>query len=92
MCDHYQQQGQALAQAMADRRECEQATAHSRRLAIDADAELRRRHPDQKMEPLRSAEPAFSDTERERAHPAPDHEISQVQKNGSASHSKPGRH
>ena len=79
MRDHYQQQGQALAQAMADRREWEQATAHSRRLAIDADAELRRRYPDQKMEPLRSAEPAFSDTGREQAHPAPDHEISQVQ-------------
>ena len=43
--DHYQQQEQALAQAMADRQEWEQATARSRRLAIAADAELRRRHP-----------------------------------------------
>ena len=33
--------------------------------AVAANAELRRRHPDQKMEPLRSAEPALSDTERE---------------------------
>ena len=53
--DHYQQQEQALAQAMADRQEWEQATAGSRRLAIAADAELRRRHPDRKIEPLRSA-------------------------------------
>ena len=56
--DHYQQREQAFAQAMADRQEWEQATAGSRRLAIAADAELRRRHPDGKIEPLRSAEPA----------------------------------
>ena len=49
--DHYQQQEQTLAQAMADRQEWEQATAGSRRLAIAADAELRRRHPDQKIGP-----------------------------------------
>ena len=42
---HYQQQEQALAQAMTDRQEWEQATAQSRRLAITADTELRRRHP-----------------------------------------------
>jgi hypothetical protein len=80
MRDHYQQQQQALAQAMADRREWEQATAGSRRLAIAADAELCRRHPDQKIEPLHSSEPALlSDTEREQAHPAPGQEISQIQ-------------
>jgi hypothetical protein len=79
MRDHYQQQGQALARAMADRQEWEQATAHSRHLAIAADAELRRRHPGQKIEPLRSAEPALlSDTEREQAHAAPGQEISQT--------------
>jgi hypothetical protein len=43
--DHYQQQEQALDQAMADRREWEHATACSRYLAIAADAELRRRYP-----------------------------------------------
>jgi len=43
---------------MADRREWDHATAHSRRLAVTADAELRRRHPEQKIEPLRPAEPA----------------------------------
>ena len=43
---------------MTDRQEWEHATAGSRRLAIAADAELRRRHPYRKIEPLRSAEPA----------------------------------
>src|SRR6266550_30650 len=47
MRDHYQQQQRALAQTMADRQEWEHVTASSRRLAIAADAELRRRHPDQ---------------------------------------------
>jgi TrwC relaxase len=78
--DHYQQQQQAFAQVMAAREKWEQATAGSRRLAIAADAELRRRHPYQKIEPLRSAEPApVTDTEHEQAHPAPGQEISQVQ-------------
>jgi hypothetical protein len=71
--DFYQQREQALAQAMADRHKWEHATEQSRRLAIAADAELRRRHPGQKIEPLRSAEPApASDTEREQLDPAPD--------------------
>ena len=56
--DHYQQQEQGFARAMTDRQEWEQATAGSRRLAIAADTELRRRHPYGKIEPLRSAEPA----------------------------------
>lgn len=44
-----------------------------RLLAIAADAELRRRHPGQRIEPLRSAEPApASDIEREQLHPASD--------------------
>jgi hypothetical protein len=37
---------------MADRQEWDHATAFSRRLAIAADAELRRRHPDRKIEAL----------------------------------------
>jgi hypothetical protein len=41
---------------MADRQEWEHATKQSRHLAIAADTELRRRHPNQKIEPLRSAE------------------------------------
>jgi hypothetical protein len=46
----------SLAQAMDDRRAWEQITAGPRRLAVAADSELRRRHPDQPIEPLRSAE------------------------------------
>jgi hypothetical protein len=56
--DLYQQREQNLAQAMADRQDWEHATAASRHLALAADAELRRRHPGHKIEPLRSAEPA----------------------------------
>ena len=62
----YQQREHAVAQAMADRQDWEQATADSRNLAIAADAELRRRHPDQKIESLRSAEPVpVADVERD---------------------------
>ena len=51
----------------------------SRHLAIAADAELRRRHPGQKIEPLRSAEPApASDTEREQLDPAPDGKLTET--------------
>jgi len=53
---------------MTDRQEWEQATAGSRRLAIAADTELRRRHPHRKIEPLRSAEPAPA-SGAERQHP-----------------------
>ena len=42
---------------MADRADWDQATRQQRHLAIAADAELRRRHPDQRFAPLRSAEP-----------------------------------
>ena len=48
---------QAFVQAMADRQDWEHATASSRHLAVAADAELRCRHPGQKIEPLRSTEP-----------------------------------
>ena len=64
--DLYQQREHTLAQAMADRQEWEHATAGSRRLAIAADTELRRRHPGQTIEPLLSAEAApASDTGRD---------------------------
>jgi hypothetical protein len=58
MREYYQQREAVLGQAMADRLEWENATTASRHLAVAADAELRRRHPGQKIEPLRSAEPA----------------------------------
>jgi len=56
--DLYQQREHTLARAMADRQEWEKATAGSRRLAIAADTELRRRHPGHTIEPLLSAEAA----------------------------------
>ncbi|HEY6315854.1 MAG TPA: hypothetical protein VIY52_34305 [Streptosporangiaceae bacterium] len=77
--DLYQQREQTFTQTMADRQEWEHATARSRCLATAADAELRRRHPDQKIAPLRSAEPApTSDTERELLHPAPDSKLAET--------------
>jgi hypothetical protein len=81
--DHYQQQEQGLAQAMAGRQEWEQATAGSRRLAIAADTELRRRHPHGKIEPLRSAEPD-PDSGAERQHPGltPQHRSSETARTG----------
>ena len=76
MRDHYQQQEQTHAQAMANRQEWEHATAGPRSLAIAADAELRRRHPHQKIEPLRSGEPAaVSDTGHEQASPGRDEKL-----------------
>jgi len=58
---------------MADREDWDHATVSARRLAIAADAELRRRHPRQRIEPLRSREPAPAGaTEHEQPDPAPD--------------------
>ena len=51
--DRYQQRERTLAQAMADREEWDTQPS-ARRLAIAADAELRRRYPRQTIEPLRS--------------------------------------
>src|SRR5260370_30389613 len=42
---------------MADRTAWDAAPRAQRHLAVAADAELRRRHPDQRFSPLRSAEP-----------------------------------
>jgi hypothetical protein len=46
-----------FAVTMADRADWDKATVQQRHLAVAADAELRRRHPDQHHPPLRSAEP-----------------------------------
>jgi conjugative relaxase-like TrwC/TraI family protein len=48
----------AFTDTMAARGEWERATEHQRRLAMAADSEYRRRHPEEKLPPLRSAEPA----------------------------------
>jgi hypothetical protein len=64
MRDHYQNLEDTLAKTMDDRHEWGQATQHPRRLAVAADAELRRRHPSQQIEPLQSAEPETLSEER----------------------------
>ena len=75
----YQQREQILTQAVTDRQEWEHATARTRHLAIAADAELRRRHPGQKIEPLRSAEPAHArDAGREQLPPVPDGKLTET--------------
>jgi hypothetical protein len=79
MRDHYQQQQNIFARTMADRLEWEHATTGSRHLAIAADTELRRRHPDQTITPLRSAEPApVSDADREQLTLTPDKTIGEL--------------
>jgi hypothetical protein len=77
--DHYQQREHDLTQDIAARQEWEHATERSRRLGVAADAELRRRHPGQKIEPLRSAEPApASDTGCDPLHPAADGKLTEI--------------
>jgi hypothetical protein len=52
----YRQRESVFAGVMADRADWEAATRAQRHLAVAADAELRRRHPEQRFTPLRSAE------------------------------------
>jgi hypothetical protein len=71
--------GGNLRQDHADRQQWERTTEHTRHLAVAADAELRRRHPEQRIEPLRSAEPApVSDTDREGLKLAPDNKVGEM--------------
>jgi hypothetical protein len=53
----YRQRETVFAAIMADRADWDTATRAQRHLAVAADAELRRRHPEQHYPPLRSAEP-----------------------------------
>ena len=53
----YRQRETVFAATMADRADWDAATRAQRHLAVAADAELRRRHPEQRFTPLRSAEP-----------------------------------
>jgi hypothetical protein len=57
MHDAYRERETVFATTMADRADWDQATRQQRQMAVAADAELRRRHPDQRFPPLRSAEP-----------------------------------
>jgi hypothetical protein len=79
MQDRYRQQESTFTQTMDDRLEWEHATEHSRHLALAADAELRHRHLDQRIDPLRSAEPEpVSDTDRAELTLAPDKKIGEM--------------
>jgi hypothetical protein len=62
----YRQRETVFAAIMADRADWDAATRTQRHLAVAADAELRRRHPDQHFSLLRSAEPE-PPTETQRA-------------------------
>ena len=66
----YRQRETVFATIMADRADWDAATRAQRHLAVAADAELRRRHPDQHFSPLRSAEPEPA-TESQRAELTP---------------------
>ena len=69
MHDAYRQRETVFAAVMADRADWDTATRAQRHLAVAADAELRRRHPDQHYPPLRSAEPEpATDSPARRAH------------------------
>jgi hypothetical protein len=57
LAEAYRERETAFAVNMADRDDWERATRQQRQLAVAADAELRRRHPEQPWPPLRSAEP-----------------------------------
>jgi hypothetical protein len=62
--DAYRQRETVFAATMADRDDWEKATVHQRHLAVAADAELRRGHPDEHYPPLRSAEPEPATTDQ----------------------------
>jgi len=69
------QEEATLAAAQATRIEWERMTGQTRRVAMAADVELRRRHPEEFIEPLRSAEPegiTVQPTAEASEHPAPD--------------------
>jgi hypothetical protein len=78
MATFYRRQQHELEQTMETRREWERATEQPRRMAVAADVELRRHHPGQRFEPLRSAEPLVSEEERDQLVFAPGAESHQT--------------
>lgn len=64
MAEFYRTQESELDQTMQVRRAWELSTEHSRRQAIAADTELRRRNLTRRHERLRSAEPVVTDEQR----------------------------
>ena len=72
----YREREAVFAGVMADRADWETATRAQRHLAVAADAELRRRHPQQRFTPLRSAEPqAATDAQRAELTPAAEKDL-----------------
>ena len=68
----YRQRETVFATIMADRADWDAATRAQRHLAVAADAELRRRHPDQHFPPLRSRRTRTRHRKpARRAHPRP---------------------
>jgi hypothetical protein len=79
MADTYRSRQMTFEATERDRREWEAITEQPRRLAISADNELRRRHPDRHLEPLRSAEPEpVTEAERSELALAPDKQPSEI--------------
>jgi hypothetical protein len=70
----YREREAELELTMEARREWELATERSRHQAVAADSELRRRHPGQRFEPLRSAEPVVTQEESDEVVLAPSEE------------------
>ena len=59
-----------LAEAQETRRQWEALTEPTRRIAVAADLELRRRHPDADLDPLTSAEPSGGIPDRQESQPS----------------------
>jgi hypothetical protein len=79
MHNAYAEREAIFATAMSDRQQWDKATRQQRQLAVAADAELRRRHPDQQYDPLRSAEPELATEEqREELTPTVSEDVSQI--------------
>jgi hypothetical protein len=79
IADAYRSRQMILEATERDRKEWEAVTEQPRRLAISADNELRRRHPEQHLEPLRSAEPEpVTEAERSELALAPDTQLREI--------------
>ncbi|HEV8526296.1 MAG TPA: MobF family relaxase [Actinomycetes bacterium] len=79
MADAYRSREMIFEMTERDRREWEAITEQPRRLAISADSELRRRHPGQHLEPLRSAEPEpVTEAEQSELALAPDTKLGEI--------------
>jgi hypothetical protein len=79
MADAYRSGEMIFAATEKDRREWEAITEQPRRLAISADNELRRRHPNEHLEPLRSAEPEpVTEAEQSELALAPNKQLSEM--------------